>query len=534
MNTSEIVPSYLRKGRRKKRTFSPLISFLIFEIVFLLFSYMYNYHAVLFYRPDGIHQWRQTDCLSFTDRMYRDESGFFTPALAFLGHEGSGKTVSEFPILYWTNAQIWKITGKQEWIYRLMVLLLFHIGLFALFKTAEGILKDSLWAFIVAFGLFTAPFLAYYANNFMADVPALSLVLIAWYFVFRFYKNRGIKNLYFIAFFFMMAGLLKATAALSCIALMLAFLLRSGPISLLTWSEEDTWKPFARKIWIAFSIVCMIWIAWYSYARTYNLQYNKGIFLIGILPIWEVDFERASEIFLHVRIRWWHHFFRPLMHAVLWAIFLIMLIDFRRIPSFFRSMLLIVSIGFLSFILLYFQVFDHHDYYALNLLILYPVIVIGFLLYIKQKRKLLFRALPIQFLAVLLLMHCADLTRRRMVSRYEMDPLTHTGIFFEIEPWLRAQGIEREDKLISLPDVSPNISLYLSGSLGWTAFADLYTEADIQRKIDIGAQYLMYQSSEGKLPDALWQPFLDDLLGKYQHPKYPEQIVYLWRLKPKQ
>jgi hypothetical protein len=520
-----------QRARRRKRTFPTLLSFIIFEVVFVLFSYMYNYHEVLSYRPDGVHQWRQTDCLSFTDRMYRGESNFGSTAIAFLGHEGSGKTVSEFPILYWMNAIIWKITGKQEWTYRLLVLLLFHIGLFALFKTAEGILKDSLWAFITTFGLFTSPFLAYYANNFLADVPAFSLVLMAWYFVYRFYKKRQVSSLYIIGFLFLFAGLLKATAALSLIALMISFLLRAGPISIMTWQTEDTWKPYAKRIWAIFGILCIAWIAWYSYARSYNQEHNKDIFLIGILPIWEVTYAQANEILFHVGNTWWHHFFRPILHAVLWGLFLIMLLSLRGVPAFFRSILLTVSLGFVSFFLLYFQVFDQHDYYALNLLILYPCIVIGFLLYVKQKRKSVFRALPIQFLSVLLLMHCADFTRRRMLSRYEMNPITHTGVFFEIEPWLRAQGVQRTDKIISIPDKSPNISLYLSGSIGWSQFADFKVAEDIDRKIASGAKYLMYQSSAGQLPDSLWQPYVGDIVGKYQDPKYPDQIVYLWQLQ---
>ena len=157
---------------------------------------------------------------------YQDNNPLLQPALHFLGRDGTGKTAGEFPLLYYLIAKLWKIFGYHEYIFRLVHLSIFFIGLIALMKTFEGILQDSFLAITFSLMLFTSPVLAYYANSFIPNTPSLGLVFIAWYLFWLFYKSEKSVFLWFSMLTFTLAGLIKVTAILSLLALAAIFFLK--------------------------------------------------------------------------------------------------------------------------------------------------------------------------------------------------------------------------------------------------------------------------------------------------------------------
>lgn len=67
----------------------------------------------------------------------------------------------------------------------------------------------------------------------------------------------------------------------------------------------------------------------------------------------------------------------------------------------------------------------------------------------------------------------------------------------DIEPLLREAGIQRTDKVISIPDPSINISLNLMNQDGFTDFIrmNIPVEERIDYQISNGAQYLVLSDS---------------------------------------
>src|ERR1019366_7525126 len=199
----------------------------------------------------------------------------------------NGKTVSEFPIIYYTIAKLWKVFGYHEWIFRLMNTLILFSALFALFKFYEDVLKNSVWAIMITLFFFTSPILVFYGNNFTADVPALSMAIIAWFFFWKFYKTEKNKWLAVSALFFMTGILLKASAGISFICVGVVFLLEFFNIIKFKNEEKIFKQPYKQSL--IFIIPLTLVFVWYAYASHYNKQNNDGLFLIGILPIWEFD-----------------------------------------------------------------------------------------------------------------------------------------------------------------------------------------------------------------------------------------------------
>jgi hypothetical protein len=75
-----------------------------FLILLLLVSLLYGYTEIFYKSSNYHHLWRQSDCLSITMNYYKENLNFFTPAIHWVGDKG-GKTISEFPIIYYTVTQ---------------------------------------------------------------------------------------------------------------------------------------------------------------------------------------------------------------------------------------------------------------------------------------------------------------------------------------------------------------------------------------------------------------------------------------------
>jgi hypothetical protein len=90
----------------------------------------------------------------------------------------------------------------------------------------------------------------------------------------------------------------------------------------------------------------------------------------------------------------------------------------------------------------------------------------------------------------------------------------HFDQFFEVEPMLRNCGIKREDKVISVFDHTPDVSLYLMNQKGVTVSYHNF-EAQVDQYLKTGAfQYVIYN----KASDYDGSVFLPE--------KFPLKLVY--------
>jgi hypothetical protein len=192
--------------------------------------------------------------------------------------------------------------------------------------------------------------------------------------------------------------------------------------------------------------------------------------------------------------------------------------------------------------LIFFQGFTVHDYYLTNLLIILPLILITFLHYLKSNRISLFQSKAFKGLAIagLILLIYNTMVIQRM--KYDMRDtfVKHTIILDDndkafwkynqdeyerrykalssITPYLRELGIERTDYVLSLPDHSPNISLYLMDQKGRTGYGLFKPDGTdkIDQFIESGIEYLII-NDPGFLNTDYIQPYLNNKIGEYQN-----------------
>jgi hypothetical protein len=501
----------------RKYYYYPKYSGWIFIFLLLAFSVIYKYQNILFQPPQSIHQWRQCDCLSITMNYCQDDNPFFRPSVHYLGRDGTGKTISDFPLLYYSVGKLWKVFGHHEFIYRLIVLLFFFSGLFILFRIFENILKDSVIAILSTLYLFTSPTLAYYANNFLMDIPAFSLAVAGLFFFLRFTRSSATKDLCLSASFYAIAGLLKISSLLSFFAIGGLFL-----FELLNMQLSPGRRIFQHplKQGFVFLGVLMIQLIWYLYAYYYNSHNNSGIFLVGTLPVWDLNRHEIKMTFdaLVDHIKW--NYFRRETQLIFVLMFPFILVFYKKVNRLFLFLTILLSVGFLSYIILFFGALRDHDYYTINLFIVVPVLLLSFFLLLRERFNPVYSSLLFRIIVLAFLIHNLDFAKRRMDGRYDpkgwqnREYITKNHTFNEIPTYLTSVGIKQDDRVISISDNSINISLYLMNRKGWTNYGLSSDSSRIREKIDQGAKYLLIYKNEIYNEKGI-QPFLKKKIGEF-------------------
>ncbi|MCB0798436.1 MAG: glycosyltransferase family 39 protein, partial [Chitinophagales bacterium] len=164
--------------------------------------------------PRGVHQWRQTDCASIALNYFQDSPGFFHPQEHNLTGE-NGATVSEFPVLYYLDAQLYRLFGAHELIMRLVNLLFLVAGLGYLYRLGMLLHGSFLLAMIPVLLLISSPVWVYYGVHFLPNVPAISCCIAGWFYFFQWRETPSKKWLITWLVLFLSGALLKTSDGMS-------------------------------------------------------------------------------------------------------------------------------------------------------------------------------------------------------------------------------------------------------------------------------------------------------------------------------
>lgn len=494
-----------------------IINDIIFIVLLLGISYYYNYLEIINLRPQSIHYFRQTDCASVALNYYQNGMHFFEPEIMNLhaDDDTSGYSVGEFPGIYYVVAVLYKIFGFNEAFFRGVNLLIFYLGLFALFKLLKGFLKDNFWSIAISLLFFVSPIIAYYANNFIPDTSALAFTFIGWYYFFRFNNLKKYKHLNLAMLFFLFASVLKITAAISVIVLMMIYLIEK--FNLYKFGKAE--KSFSRKIKhvIPLILTFLLIIAWYSFAIYYKRAHDSWYFSTRIWPLWELTYEKINIIIHAVSTRWVYEYFHISVLIFFLICFILILIFNKRTKSFLTFISVMIFIGLIGFSVLWFYAFENHDYYLISLFVLPLFILITFFDMLRKHLPVIFKSIIIKIIFTAWLVFNMYYSERIVYERYN-GWQSEYPVFKDIHtitPYLRSIGIERSDKVISPCDFSGNYTLYLMNQRGWTNILRLSGDsAKIAGHINKGAKYLILVGEEMLEADYL-QPFMKNKYGEY-------------------
>ncbi len=505
---------------------------------------LYGYYDIIFLRPQSMHQWRQADCLQIAHNYLTNNWNFFQPSIHnyFSDSETSGKSAGEFPILYYFVAILWKIFGEHEFIYRIVVLAIFYVGLYFLYRLLKNILHSNFWALNITFLLFTSPIITFYANNFLTNIPALSFVFIGWYYFYKYYTYRKNKWLIIATLFFTLAGLLKMTAYISFVTIGSFFL-----IDCFKALKKTNSNQIFKDLKSAFLILLLGFFAlvsWYLYSAYYNNLHGGKYTFNGLMPIWEMTVNKWSLIKTFVNNILIHQFFSSILLWVVLAMGLFILLNYKKVNKFIYTTLVLLIVGVFCFILFWIQAMDAHDYYIINLTILPLFILVGFFWHLHQKYPTILNKISIKIIFSLFVVYNVLYAANNIKMRYWKVFNYNSGIknifcakpeidywwwignhnLFEplndIEHYNRSLGIKKTDLVAFIPDESFAVSLYLMNQKGWTTGFGIENNSNPSQKLNYLIQnkhlkYLFLRDSTA-LKKQYLVPFLKNPIGNYK------------------
>ena len=231
--------------------------------------------------------------------------------------------------------------------------------------------------------------------------------------------------------------------------------------------------------------------------------------------------EQFDHVIEAVNLIFFKEYFNPILQFATVVIWIFMLFQIRKIIPFFGYLLIIMPISMLSILLLWFQVYDAHDYYMISQVPVFVIVWAIFFNYLKDKK---FGNHPVSYalmLVIFILLANNGMTRHKLrYTGWMNDEYTlKMKALTEIEPYFEKWNIKPEDKVISIPDNSLTASLYYMNRKGDTNFfSDFTQEGEFRKRIYQGATYLIILDSS-ILDQPVLQKFTTRFVGQYQNVK---------------
>jgi hypothetical protein len=473
-----------------------------------LFTWVLNLQKISHLPMGSYHAWRQADCISLTHNLYEGTGTLWHPRTHYAKDDGSGLAAGELPLLNAMVAGIFKVTGKSNRVYRLTIFLFYITGIIFLYLLFLEVSRHPFFSAGMALLIGSSPVLLYYAINFLPDVPALSTGIAGLYVTtLAKRKNRFtwmIAGITLIA----LASLMKLTLAILLVGLAIVYLVE------ILMHGKKRWNIQAL-VGIGF---CVLVIAgWYYHAYWLDHLHPPFIFLTETRSYWQTYYLEKPLIWHEVVHRWLPQVLLPLV----WLFILVSALAGALFPKKVKiEWTLLGALGVIMaviFFLLLYRQFYLHDYLWIGLL---GVVVVLAIMAVQAMAGLHNRSAKIALqggigLLIILQIFQARLTLQERYIKFD-NALLFNQQLWQMEPELRKHGIKKTDLVISIPDVSPNLSLVAMNQYGFTNYREKNNDSlGITRSISAGASYLII--SDTALYKKTWlQPFLQQYAWSYK------------------
>jgi hypothetical protein len=503
-----------------------------YQALFLLMV-LFSLYGVFDHFFDGIlpiHEWRKTDSLSIA-LNYAKGAPFLEPQTQLILANGTRNATSEFPIIYFILGKLWQVFGYHEWMAKALSISILFIAISLFSEVMEFLFQQKRKALLFVFLIASSPVLLFYSDSILPNVFAFAFVLLGAYGTFKFIGSKQVFWLGFLTLFFSLAVLLKITALICLLTFAGAYFFYT------LFNQAQSFKAqsyFWFSFLLSFILILVTSYLWYSYAIRYNEKVGSDLFSTTVRPIWEVDAETRKAIWQH----FWKHMLPGLFHPsmlLLSVIFFVYAAWKKWIHSYVIWLFIIGLFGLVAYFILWFWVFDVHDYYLIEMLF-FPLILFYVLIQFggrisrsENYRRIIFASwIALAFLQAISLAHWSFgkeniLTKNTpFVSQFVKGNWGYFHFYHrEHLGQLQAsakeiqQIIPKSDTILCLSDSSPNIQLYTLGRIGYTHFSlreSFPNETEqIKQIIRKGANFAVVIHEANWEPNKDWEPFLTKL-----------------------
>lgn len=442
----------------------------VFLVLLLLQTLFLEYNRFLEREPMGKHKWRQCDTASFAWNFSESTYNLFAPQTNNLLWDGEGKVAAEFPLIYWVVGMLTRWLGNLPLVFRLVNLSLGFWGLWSLFQIKRRLWGEGSLAMLSTLLLFTSPLLVYYLYNFIPDVPSFALALVGWHQLLRHYEKGTPRTWYLAALSLGLAVLLKASTGIHLVIWL--FLLSFEQLGWIQWGEKR--KIFTLPVWQywgALLLLVMAVLGWYSWASWYSTGWEQDHFSGLISTMSE---QPAGDWLYVIGILFTNHF-RAYLPSLLMLLMVVLLglcfSSLGRRHKLLFTLCLLGTLGSLAYLYLFFSLLSIHDYYLIVTMLVPTALLLTSGKILQTRFPQVFQAPALRLALFGLLLFCNYETRSTLRHDYwykDQDPLHQALYQPDFQSYLSEIGVTPDQKIISLPDPSPNITLYLMQRRGWS------------------------------------------------------------------
>lgn len=455
---------FISRFRIQNESVKKIVAVLVFLIALQSFYSYIGIYKNIQRRPCGVHAWAQCERASIAQGYYKEDMNFFLPRVQRYSEHG-GVSGVEFPVIYYMGAVFYKVFGFNEIYLRLISLILVSIGLFFFYLLSLRYLKSIWWSLAVVASALFSPVLLYYTPSFLPDAPGMGLVLMAWYFFFK-YKDVE-KEKYFNWFVIIgtLAALIKVVSFM-CFAAVVCLILLDR---LKVFKNENKIHLFKNPLKMIFKlgIGTLVIFSWYYYANWLSKAYENEAFCLT--PV-TGDANMFEQVFHKFMTFWAFRYYSYETYVLMISAILCFILCWRHVNKFLFSLTIIYLLGSVCYVILFIAQFINHDYYLISIL---PMIFFLFLCFADALSKFIKQssALLNVLLVVIIFFNmkeCLINCEAFYTERY--DHSTYYGIderpYYDLEPRLRAIGIQRNDVVMSGFDDTFCNTLYLMDQVG--------------------------------------------------------------------
>jgi len=466
-----------------------LTALLLLVIALIALGLLYGYPDMLQLLPQGSHLWRQADSYAMTQNYHQYGLPFLQPETYNL-QSAQGKVAGEFPLFYFIAAQFKNTTLAL----RLLHTGTFFSGIIAIYFISFYFLQRRFLSVLCTLFMCTSPLLIFYGNNFLSDVPALSMAFMGWaFFLYAYQKEQfGWLSIGFCCF--TLAGLLKASEVINLAMLTLFLYQQRNKKSIFKWSQ----------IWMVISGLFIF--IWYAYAKQYNREHHDTYYFLSVSPIWKLTaYEIGLGLWRMIVSLSRNYFWHPASVVLLMAAFY-MLRHRKKLDAELRVLIASGMLLTILYILLFYQKMIGHEYYYVPFFIFILFALIGILkTYNFFHAENVFTHTALFLFLLLNIYFCKSFVSQKLTDNLYNGNMASV----EMQQFLTQHGVTEKSILLSLPDDSPNKTLSLLKRKGYTEFND-YPKVLRQQQAD----FLIVGNDKWK-QRILLQPYLKDSIGNF-------------------
>lgn len=466
----------------------------------------------------GPHFWRKSDTYAQIMNYYFNGLSFFDHGIYYNQLDSNSKAVGEFPLMYWLVALQLKIFGNSILLIKFNWIMLLNIGLFSLFKIAYHFLKHFVLALVVPLTLFLSPVFTFYSIDYLPDPAALNLLFFGLWFLLRQSINSKRLDLVFAIGLISFAGMIKPFFLIPYIAYLCVLL-----IKVLVFKHKSN-----TKLWI-YLIPFLFVFGWFFYSEWYNATLGSNYFLSITVPIWSFELEKIKHILLVVNEQWADHYFNENLYFVFFALLVMSLAWWKKKWMDINLYYTFSVIGAICFLLLFYGMFEQHDYYIFPVLFLFPLTLIITLIKVNSVLKNNISQTLFGIGLLTLLFFGLNNSWEKNEYYRKVDWINNRFIFEkyqDLDSFLLKANVQKNDLVITVSDMSPSFALSLMDRKGWSGY-QLKRSTTIQEMINRGAKYIIVNDLKPLSPkDSLKVSLYLD------YPVIDTNHIFIYNLKP--